>query len=122
MLCREFGSTGWDVSAVSFGCRSIGGQWGEMAEATVEAIVRAAIDGGMNLLDTADSYGIPHRLSEICLGKTLGAVRDDLCLVSVATGLRYVSFAPIAPIVPVDGSAVVGSETLAERQCAALRD
>ncbi len=82
MLYREFGKTGWDISAIGLGTWNIGNQWGEMDDATAEGIIRAAFDGGMNLFDAAESYGIPNGLSEQRLGKAIKGIRDKLYLVS----------------------------------------
>ena len=69
MKQRRLGKTGWDVSAVSMGCWGIGGQWGEVSERQAIRTVHAALDAGVNLFDTADSYGLGQ--SEILLGKAL---------------------------------------------------
>ena len=82
MLYRDFGKTGWQVSAIGQGCWNIGNQWGEMSDATAEAVIKAAYDGGMNLFDVAESYGIPNGLSEIRLGKALKGIRDKVFVVS----------------------------------------
>ncbi|MAE61216.1 MAG: aldo/keto reductase [Planctomycetaceae bacterium] len=82
MLIRKFGSTGWDVSVMGLGTWNIGNQWGEMDDATAEAIVRAAYDGGMNLFDAAESYGEPQGLSEMRLGRALKGIRDNVYIVS----------------------------------------
>lgn len=79
---REFGKTGWKVSAIGQGCWNIGNQWGEMSDATAEAIIKSAFDGGMNLFDNAESYGVPNGLCEIRLGKALKGIRDQVYLVS----------------------------------------
>ncbi len=82
MLYREFGSTGWEVSAIGMGTWNIGNQWGELDDATVWATVREAFDAGMNLYDTAESYGIPNGLSEMRLGEALAGIRHQIYLVS----------------------------------------
>lgn len=82
MLKRKFGKTGWDVSAIGLGTWNIGNQWGEIDDATAEATVHRAIDCGMNLMDTAESYGEPHGLSELRLGKALAGRRDDVYVVT----------------------------------------
>ncbi len=81
MLFRKFGKTGWDVSVIGQGCWNIGNQWGEMNDATAEAIVKTAYDQGMNLFDTAESYGDPCGLSSIRLGKALANIRDKVYIV-----------------------------------------
>ena len=64
MLYRQFGKTGWSVSAIGMGTWNIGNQWGELDDVTVWATIRSAFENGINLLDTAESYGIPNGLSE----------------------------------------------------------
>lgn len=45
------------VSAISFGAWAIGGFWGEVDDAVSMRALHAAIDGGVNFIDTADVYG-----------------------------------------------------------------
>jgi len=54
---RAFGRTGWQVSEVSFGAWAIGGSWGQVSDADALDALRAAIDNGVNFIDTADVYG-----------------------------------------------------------------
>jgi aryl-alcohol dehydrogenase-like predicted oxidoreductase len=79
---RELGSTGLEVSEIGFGawqlCNS--DSWGGMDEPTALRLVDAAIDGGINLFDTAPNYA--HTKSERILGKALKDKRDDVILVS----------------------------------------
>jgi len=82
MLYREFGRTGWQVSVIGLGTWNIGNQWGKMEDSTAHDIVRTAFDHGMNLFDTAESYGIPNGLSEIRLGRALQGIRDQVRIVS----------------------------------------
>lgn len=82
MLYRPFGRLGWDVSAIGMGTWNIGNQWGELDDATAWATVRAAFDAGMNLFDTAESYGIPNGLSEERLGVALAGIRHRVYIVS----------------------------------------
>ena len=82
MLYREFGQTGWDVSATGMGTWNIGNQWGEIDEATALATVRSAFDNGVNLFDTAEGYGIPPGISEQRLGKALMGIRHQAYIVS----------------------------------------
>lgn len=76
MRYRTFGKTGWQVSAVSMGCWGIGGQWGPVEEAEAIRTIHAAIDLGVNLFDTADSYGLG--VSEELVGKALRGKRDGV--------------------------------------------
>lgn len=82
MLYRPFGSLGWPVSAIGFGTWNIGGQWGEVDEATAWAAVQAAYAHGVNLFDTAESYGVPNGLSELRLGRALAGIRHQVYIVS----------------------------------------
>jgi aryl-alcohol dehydrogenase-like predicted oxidoreductase len=79
---KTFGKTGWQVSAIGLGSWNIGNQWGEIDDVTAYATIHAAIDQGMNLIDTADAYGIPYGLSEKRLGRALGGSRHQLFVVS----------------------------------------
>lgn len=57
MEYREFGRTGWQVSAISFGAWAIGADWGQVSEPDAMAALHEAVDRGINLFDTADVYG-----------------------------------------------------------------
>ena len=76
MKYRTLGRTGWDVSAVSMGCWGIGGQWGPVEEKQAIDTIRAALDAGVNLFDTADAYGMGQ--SEFYTGKALESVRSEV--------------------------------------------
>jgi myo-inositol catabolism protein IolS len=80
MQYRTLGKTGWQVSAISMGCWGIGGQWGPVGEGEAIRTIHAAIDLGINLLDTADAYGLG--VSEEFVGR---AVRDRRDKVYIAT-------------------------------------
>jgi aryl-alcohol dehydrogenase-like predicted oxidoreductase len=54
---RMLGRTGLSVSAVSFGAWAIGGSWGEVDDEESMRTLHAAIDSGVNFIDTADVYG-----------------------------------------------------------------
>lgn len=82
MLYRDFGRTGWRVSAIGMGTWNIGNQWGELSDTTAWSTVRAAFEQGVNLFDTAESYGIPNGLSEERLGVALAGIRHRVYLVS----------------------------------------
>lgn len=57
MNYRPFGRTGWEVSEISFGAWAIGGAWGHVSEEDALDALRAALDEGINFIDTADVYG-----------------------------------------------------------------
>src|ERR1035438_6667411 len=58
MQYRPLGKTGWKVSEISFGTWAIGGSWGKVDDRESMAALHAAIDAGVNFLDTADVYGM----------------------------------------------------------------
>ncbi len=57
MEYREFGRTGWKVSAVGFGAWAIGGTWGPVEDEESYRTLNRALDLGVNFFDTADVYG-----------------------------------------------------------------
>lgn len=57
MHYRPLGRTGWKVSEISFGAWAIGGAWGKVSDADSLAALNAAVDCGVNFIDTADVYG-----------------------------------------------------------------
>jgi aryl-alcohol dehydrogenase-like predicted oxidoreductase len=57
MKYRELGRTGWKVSEISFGAWAIGGSWGQVEDDESKAALHAALDSGVNFIDTADVYG-----------------------------------------------------------------
>ncbi|MES1228458.1 MAG: aldo/keto reductase, partial [Armatimonadota bacterium] len=57
MNYRPYGRTGWKISEVSFGAWAVGGTWGEVNDDESMGALHAAIDGGVNFIDTADVYG-----------------------------------------------------------------
>jgi aryl-alcohol dehydrogenase-like predicted oxidoreductase len=58
MNYRALGRTGWKVSEISFGAWAIGGAWGDVDDRESLAALNAAIDCGLNFIDTADVYGM----------------------------------------------------------------
>jgi aryl-alcohol dehydrogenase-like predicted oxidoreductase len=73
MRYRRLGRSGLVVSVVGLGCNNFGRRIG--LEET-RAVVRAAIDAGVTLFDTADIYGDSEQL----LGEVLGPERDSIVL------------------------------------------
>ncbi|WP_327169395.1 aldo/keto reductase [Streptomyces subrutilus] len=70
------GSSGLQVSAVGLGCNNFGGR---LDAAATRAVVDAALDAGITLLDTADIYG-GRGGSESHLGQALKGRRDQVVL------------------------------------------
>ncbi len=77
---RNLGNSGIQVSEVGLGCNAFGGRID--LEASRE-VVNAALDSGITLFDTSDSYGNSYGSpsgSETCLGQLLGGRRKDIVL------------------------------------------
>jgi 1-deoxyxylulose-5-phosphate synthase len=79
MDIRRLGNSGLTVSVVGLGGNNLGraGTATETADGAV-AVVEAAVEAGITLFDTADSYGQTPGLSEELLGAALGTRRDDV--------------------------------------------
>jgi aryl-alcohol dehydrogenase-like predicted oxidoreductase len=54
---RRLGRTNMTVSRISFGAWAIGGFWGPVDDEQSMAALHAAVDAGVNFIDTADVYG-----------------------------------------------------------------
>ncbi len=57
MKLRPLGRTGFEISPISFGAWAIGGTWGAVDDGESLRALHAAVDAGMNFIDTADVYG-----------------------------------------------------------------
>src|SRR5918997_3630950 len=77
MKYRTLGRTGLKVSPLCLGTMMFGG-WGNPDHDDSGAIIHAAIDGGVNFIDTADVYSGGE--SEEILGKAIAGRRDDLVI------------------------------------------
>ena len=75
MRYRRLGDSGLVVSVVGLGCNNFGGR---IDAARTNEVVRAALDEGITLFDTADIYGNPAGASEELLGRALGSRRDEV--------------------------------------------
>ena len=73
MLHRTLGTSGMDISAIGLGTWAIGGwMWGGQDDAASVDAIHAAVDGGVNWIDTAPIYGSGH--SETMVGRALKAM------------------------------------------------
>jgi aryl-alcohol dehydrogenase-like predicted oxidoreductase len=57
---RVLGRTGLRVSEIGFGAWAIGGSWGPVDDHASMRALHAAVDAGVNFIDTADVYGDGH--------------------------------------------------------------
>ena len=78
---RILGRSGLEVSVIGFGTIAIGGFYGPVDDAESIRALHAAVDAGINFLDTSDAYGLEHR-SESITGKFLKerSDRDDILI------------------------------------------
>jgi len=61
MRYTQLGDRGPKVSVIGFGAWAIGGMnWGKTDDAVSKKALRAALDLGVTLIDTADAYGFGH--------------------------------------------------------------
>jgi aryl-alcohol dehydrogenase-like predicted oxidoreductase len=81
MQYRTLGSTGVQVSSLVLGAMNFGAI-GRTTQDEATAIVGAALDAGINLIDTADMYS--NGESEEMVGKAIAGRRDDIVLATKA--------------------------------------
>jgi aryl-alcohol dehydrogenase-like predicted oxidoreductase len=86
MLRRDFGRTGRTVAGVGFGAWAIGGSWGDVAEDEAKAALHAALDEGVDFIDTADVYGDGR--SERIIRDVLQARGGERPMVATKAGRR----------------------------------
>ena len=73
MQRRELGTSGLHISTIGLGSWAIGGwMWGTQDDADSEAAIHAAVDYGVNWIDTAPIYGGGH--SETVVGRAIKAL------------------------------------------------
>jgi aryl-alcohol dehydrogenase-like predicted oxidoreductase len=92
MRYRSLGNSGLVVSVVGLGCNNFGRRLDTDA---TRAVVVAAIDAGITLLDTAESYGGAGQSEEI-LGEVLAGRRDQVVLATKFGGNADMGYGPAA--------------------------
>ena len=78
MQTRPLGSTGLHVPILAFGASSLGAEFRSITLDEALASVHAALDCGLNLIDTSPFYG--RGMSEVLLGVALDIPRDKYLL------------------------------------------
>lgn len=86
MNYAEIPGTGLMVSKITLGTWAIGGtHWGPHDDAQAAAAIEAAIEAGINVIDTAPAYGSGH--AEELIGKVIKGRRDKI-IVATKCGLE----------------------------------
>ncbi|MET0591963.1 MAG: aldo/keto reductase [Polyangiaceae bacterium] len=75
---RRLGAKGPTVFPIALGCMGMSGMYGPSDEKEGIATIHAAIEQGVNLLDTGDFYGIGH--NEMLIGRAVRELRDKVLL------------------------------------------
>jgi aryl-alcohol dehydrogenase-like predicted oxidoreductase len=80
----------FDASRIGLGTWAIGGwMWGGTEEGDAISTIHAALDQGINLIDTAPVYGFGR--SEELVGKALQGGRRDRAIIATKVGLEWSS-------------------------------
>jgi len=84
MFTRKLGTGGPQVSAIGLGAMGMSGMYGPADENESIATIHAALDAGINLIDTGDFYGMGH--NELLINKALQGRSRDQVVISVKFG------------------------------------
>jgi aryl-alcohol dehydrogenase-like predicted oxidoreductase len=82
---RALGSTGPTVASIGLGCMGMSDLYGPADEAESIATIHAALDAGVNLLDTGDYYAMGE--NEMLIGRALQERDRDAAVISVKFGV-----------------------------------
>ncbi len=90
----NLGKNGPLVSKLGLGCMRMSSIWGGLTNNESESVatIQAALDNGINFLNTGDFYGSGH--NEILVGKAIKGRRDD-AFISVKFGAIFYNGRPI---------------------------
>src|SRR5215207_6058114 len=78
-LIRDLGRSGVRATAVGLGTWAIGGwMWGGTDEGEAVAAIKASLDAGLSMIDTAPAYGLGR--SEEIVGRAIAGRRDEVVL------------------------------------------
>jgi aryl-alcohol dehydrogenase-like predicted oxidoreductase len=79
MIRRPLGQSGIQASVIAFGAWAVGGwRWGGADEKESVAAIRAGLDAGIDLIDTAPVYGLGR--GEEIVGKAIEGRRDKVVI------------------------------------------
>ncbi|MGZ6673043.1 MAG: aldo/keto reductase, partial [Solirubrobacteraceae bacterium] len=86
MQRRRLGISGPEVSVLGLGCMGMSGMYGPAEREESIATIHAALDAGIDLLDTGDFYGMGH--NELLIGEALRGRPREGYLLSVKFGAQ----------------------------------
>ncbi|MEH2137837.1 aldo/keto reductase [Nostoc sp.] len=86
MLSRQLGKNGSTISALGLGCMGMSDVYGLADRNESIATIHAALDAGINLLDTGDFYGMGH--NELLLNEALTGRRENVFIAVKFGALR----------------------------------
>ena len=84
MQRRKVGKSGPEVSAIGLGCMAMSGMYGPADRDEALATIHAALDAGIDLIDTGDFYGMGH--NEMLIAEALKGIPRDRYQLSVKFG------------------------------------
>jgi aryl-alcohol dehydrogenase-like predicted oxidoreductase len=77
MKKRLLGKTGFEISEIGIGTWQVGGKWGsDFSHSNADAVLNAAIDNGVNFIDTADVYSDGE--SEKAVGRLIRSRKERI--------------------------------------------
>ncbi|MDX6647883.1 MAG: hypothetical protein QOK40_3610 [Miltoncostaeaceae bacterium] len=83
---RQLGGSGLELTTIGLGTWQFGGRWGGADDAESVAACRAALDAGVNWIDTADIYG--QGRAERVVGEAIRGRRDEV-IISTKGGVAW---------------------------------
>jgi aryl-alcohol dehydrogenase-like predicted oxidoreductase len=86
---RRLGASDLNVTSIGLGCMSLSGVYGACTDDEGVAVIHAALDAGINFLDSADMYGWGQ--NESVLGRALKGRREDVIVATKFSQTRQES-------------------------------
>jgi aryl-alcohol dehydrogenase-like predicted oxidoreductase len=83
---RRLGQAGPEVFPIALGAMGMSAMYGRSDDAESVATIQAAMDRGVNLIDTGDFYGLGH--NEMLIGRAIKGRRDQVLLSVKFGGMR----------------------------------
>ena len=85
---RVLGKDGLVVSAIGFGCMTVGKDYSENSRNEAIKIIRHAFELGVTMFDTAELYGGELGRNESLVGEALKPIRDKV-VIATKCGVRF---------------------------------